>query len=134
MFTFYDVVEIQDSCKLNVLEKYLLIRTVEELLNEEPDFKKVRESLQELFNRIPKKSTTLTMIPKEEIKNEEILTNLNMFEKLTSYSRNPLEPLFIMLIKDQKNKKDIAEIITEICRGQIIKAFKIVITIQHKED
>lgn len=134
MFTFYDVVEIQDSCKLNVLERYLLIRTVEELLNEEPDFKKVRESLQELFNRIPKKSTTLTMIPKEEIKNEEILTNLNMFEKLTSYSRNPLEPLFIMLIKDQKNKKDIAEIITEICRGQIIKAFKIVITIQHKED
>lgn len=134
MFTFYDVVDIQDSCKLNVLERYLLIRTVEELLNEEPDFKKVRESLQELFNRIPKKSTTLTMIPKEEIKNEEILTNLNMFEKLTSYSRNPLEPLFIMLIKDQKNKKDIAEIITEICRGQIIKAFKIVITIQHKED
>ena len=105
MYTFYDVLEIVDSSRLHVLERYLLIRSIDELVSVKPDLTKVKECLHELFNKIPKKSTTLQMISIEEIKNTEIIRHLEMFAKLTSYSRNPLEPLIIMLIQDNMNKK-----------------------------
>ena len=133
MYTFYDILEILDSSKLHVLERYLLIRSIDELVSAKPDLAKVKECLHELFNKIPKKSTTLQMIPVEEIKNTEILQHLDMFAKLTSYSRNPLEPLIIMLIQDNMNKKYIGEIITEMCRGQIIKAFTLTAKLQSEQ-
>lgn len=133
MYTFYDVLEIVDSSKLHVLERYLLIRSIDELVSVKPDLTKVKECLHELFNKIPKKSTTLQMIPVEEIKNTEIIRHLEMFAKLTSYARNPLEPLIIMLIQDNMNKKYIGEIITEMCRGQIIKAFTLTAKLQSEQ-
>lgn len=123
MYTFYNVLEILDSSKLHILERYLLIRAIDELVSKQPDLSKVKECLTELFNRIPKKSTTLQIIPIEKIKNEDILKHLKMFSELTSYSRNPLEPIIIMLIQDEMHKKYISEIITEMCRGQVMKAF-----------
>ena len=68
MYTFYDVLEIVDSSRLRVLERYLLIRSIDELVSVKPDLTKVKECLHELFNKIPKKSTTLQMISVEEIK------------------------------------------------------------------
>lgn len=133
MYTFYDVLEIVDSSRLHVLERYLLIRSIDELVSVKPDLTKVKECLHELFNKIPKKSTTLQMISIEEIKNTEIIRHLEMFAKLTSYSRNPLEPLIIMLIQDNMNKKYIGEIITEMCRGQIIKAFTLTAKLQSEQ-
>lgn len=133
MYTFYDVLEIVDSSRLHVLERYLLIRSIDELISVKPDLTKVKECLHELFNKIPKKSATLQMIPVKEIKNTEIIRHLEMFSKLTSYSRNPLEPLIIMLIQDNMNKKYIGEIITEMCRGQIIKAFALTAKLQSEQ-
>ena len=133
MYTFYDVLEIVDSSRLRVLERYLLIRSIDELVSVNPDLTKVKECLHELFNKIPKKSATLQMISVEEIKNTEIIRHLEMFSKLTLYSRNPLEPLIIMLIQDNMNKKYIGEIITEMCRGQIIKAFTLTSKLQSEQ-
>ena len=68
MYTFYDVLEIVDSSRLRVLERYLLIRSIDELVSVKPNLTKVKECLHELFNKIPKKSTTLQMISVEKIK------------------------------------------------------------------
>ena len=53
----------------------------------------------------------------DTIDNIAIKEKAKMFKTLSSYSKNPLEPLLKLLIKDSVYKKVIADIISAICRG-----------------
>lgn len=53
----------------------------------------------------------------ENIDNKSIREKANMFKSLSSYSKNPLEPLLKLLIKDSIYKRIITDIISAICRG-----------------
>lgn len=53
----------------------------------------------------------------ENIDNKSIKEKANMFKALSSNSKNPLEPLLKLLIKDSIYKIVITDIISAICRG-----------------
>ena len=53
----------------------------------------------------------------ENIDNKSIKEKANMFKALSSYSKNPLEPLLKLLIKDSIYKRIITDIISAICKG-----------------
>lgn len=53
----------------------------------------------------------------EKIDNKSIKEKANMFKALSTYSKNPLEPLLKLLIKDSIYKRIITDIISAICRG-----------------
>ena len=61
--------------------------------------------------------------------------HLEIFSRLTSYSRNPIEPLLIMLVNNNnKYKNTISECITELCRGNYDKVRDILEVIITKEE
>jgi len=73
----------------------------------------------------------------KEIKHKEIQEKVLLFSKLTSYSKNPLEPLLKLLIKESKYKKIISNIITGICKGDHISVkleLHELTTLKHKGD
>lgn len=132
MFKFYDILNIIDITDINLHKNlYLLLRSIEELLDTNPDYDKTIN----LLIKLPlTKSIKLNMVPIENISNEDIKYNLDIFSKLTPYSRNPLEPLFILCISNEKHKKEISEIITDLCRGDIVKALNVVYKLKKEND
>lgn len=57
-----------------------------------------------------------------EIDNKAIRTKANIFQKLPTYTKNPLEPLLRLLVKESPHKQLIGRIVGEICRGSHVDA------------
>lgn len=58
----------------------------------------------------------------QEISHKAIKEKATIFQKLPTYTKNPLEPLLKLLVKDSPFKALIGKIVGEICRGEHIDA------------
>lgn len=58
----------------------------------------------------------------DEIDNKYIKDTANIFKKMPTYNKNPLEPLLKLLVKDSSHKNLIGRIVGEICRGEHVNA------------
>lgn len=55
-----------------------------------------------------------------EVENIHIRSKLELFSKLAAYTKNPMEPIFKLLIKPTKYRNSISDLISAICRGDHI--------------
>lgn len=132
MFTFQDIIstiEVNSSLSLT----YSSIRIIEELTEKNPDYHKTLQYVNFVLRNSTKR-LILTMKPFDEVKNIEIRMHLEIFSRLTSYSRNPIEPLLIMLISNEKYKSLMTECVTELCRGNYDRVRDTLEVIINKEE
>lgn len=133
MFTFQDIINsIEINSSLTLM--YSSIRVIEELTEKNPDYVKALQYVNFILKNSNKR-LIITMKNIDEIKNVEMRMHLEIFSRLTSYSRNPIEPLLIMLVNNNnKYKNTISECITELCRGNYDKVRDILEVIITKEE
>ncbi len=58
----------------------------------------------------------------DDIANKSIRDTANIFKKMPTYNKNPLEPLLKLLVRDSSHKNLIGRIVGEICRGEHVNA------------
>ena len=133
-FTFYDLVKYTKAYAPNMKKEnmresqsFWILNILDILTSIDEDTKNISDLVTKIdtFHREFLKDVSTMSIAFmvtlncdiEKIDNKSIKEKANMFKALSSYSKNPLEPLLKLLIKDSIYKRIISDIISAICRG-----------------